>query len=188
MLKFGTAQSRSIRCSKLSTKPVVRRSAMPTAPSSSGRSGSRHRVVGLSAALFGRCGLPGHGGIEPDRQRTAALERCVTGGPVPGLVGGGCGSAHAIQLPHWIHKMNPSRDLCNRAGHLTEQVRVPCGDRKRSVQFCLVDRDAETVCSQSRTDRTTRRRIKRVGFGRARAGLLRRRVALLHKSREGFIL
>jgi hypothetical protein len=25
------------------------------------------------------------------------------------------GSAHASQLPRWIHKMNPSRDLCNRA-------------------------------------------------------------------------
>ena len=27
----------------------------------------------------------------------------------------GCGFAHAVQLPYWIHKMNPSRDLCNRA-------------------------------------------------------------------------
>ena len=57
-------------------------------------------VVGLSAALFGRCGLPGHGGIESDRPRTAALERCVTGGPVPDLAGGGYGSAHAARLPH----------------------------------------------------------------------------------------
>ncbi|MEF9606105.1 flagellar hook-length control protein FliK, partial [Paracoccus sp. PXZ] len=23
--------------------------------------------------------------------------------------------AHALQLPYWIHKMNPSQDLCNRA-------------------------------------------------------------------------
>ena len=37
------------------------------------------------------------------------------GGPVPGLVGGGCGSAHAIRLPHWIHEMNPSWNLCNSA-------------------------------------------------------------------------
>ncbi|WP_250046627.1 hypothetical protein, partial [Phaeovulum sp. NW3] len=25
----------------------------------------------------------------------------------PGLVGRGDGSAHALQLPHWIHEMNP---------------------------------------------------------------------------------
>jgi hypothetical protein len=35
------------------------------------------------------------------------LQRLVTGGPIPGLVGEGCRSAHALQLPHWIHEMNP---------------------------------------------------------------------------------
>ena len=88
----------------------------------------RITVVGLSAPFAGRRSLPGHGGIKPalrrlqaiafrptDRQRAAALERLVVGGPVPGLVGGGCGSAHALQLPHWIHEMKPSWDLCNRA-------------------------------------------------------------------------
>ena len=85
-------------------------------------------IVRLPATFSGGLRPPDHGGIEPalrrlkaiacrpmDRQRTAALERCVVVRPVPGLAGGGCGSAHAAQLPHWIHKMNPSRDLCNRA-------------------------------------------------------------------------
>ncbi len=52
---------------------------------------------------------------DTDRQRAAALERFIIGGPVPGLVAGGCGSAQAAQQPRWIHEMNPSRDLCNRA-------------------------------------------------------------------------
>jgi len=56
------------------------------------------------------------GAVDQQVQRAAALERLVVGGPVPGLVGRGCRSAHAFQLPRWIHKMNPSRGLCNRAG------------------------------------------------------------------------
>lgn len=72
-------------------------------------------LVRLSAAFASRRCLPGQGGIEPDRQRAGALERFVAGRPVPGLVGGGCQSAHAIQLPRWIYEMNPSQDLCNRA-------------------------------------------------------------------------
>jgi len=73
-------------------------------------------IVRLSTALASRRGLPSHGGIKPDRQRPTALERLIVCGPVLGLVGGGCGFAHAAQLPHWIRKMNPSWDLCNRAG------------------------------------------------------------------------
>ena len=85
-------------------------------------------IVGLSTAPAGRRSLPDHGGIKPalrrlqaiayrpmDRQRPAALERLIIRGPVLGLVGGGCRSAHAAQLPHWIHEMNPSQDLWNRA-------------------------------------------------------------------------
>jgi len=68
-------------------------------------------VVGLPPALAGRRGVPDHRGIEPDRQRAPALERLVVCGPVPGLVGRGCRSAHAIQLPRWIQEMNPSHDL-----------------------------------------------------------------------------
>ncbi len=49
----------------------------------------------LPATLAGRRGLQGHRGIEPDRQRAAALERFVIGWPVPRLAGGGCRSAHA---------------------------------------------------------------------------------------------
>ena len=81
-------------------------------------------VVGLAAALACRRSLPDHGGIKPDRQRAAALERFVVGGPVPGLVGGACGFAHAAQLPHWIHEMNPSRVLCNRAAWLRLRLLV----------------------------------------------------------------
>ena len=73
----------------------------------------------LSATPACRRGIPAHLRIEPDRQRAAALERFVVGRPVPGLVGGGGdGSAHASQLPRWIHEMNPSQDLCNRASVL----------------------------------------------------------------------
>ena len=46
------------------------------------------RKAGLAQRLAGGRGLPGHGGIKPDRQRTTALERFVIGRPVPGLVGG----------------------------------------------------------------------------------------------------
>lgn len=66
-------------------------------------------VIALSATLASGRGFPSHGGVEPDRQRATALERLVVGGPVPGLVGRGCRSAHADQLPRWIHKMNPLR-------------------------------------------------------------------------------
>ena len=63
------------------------------------------RLAGQSYA-DGR-GVPGHGGIKPDRQRAAALERFVIGWPVAGLVGGGCRSAHAPQLSCWNLDMNP---------------------------------------------------------------------------------
>ncbi len=72
-------------------------------------------IVRLPATFCGGPRLPDHGGIKPDRQRAAALERLVVVRQVPGLVGGGCRSAHAVQLPRWIHKMNPAWDLCNRA-------------------------------------------------------------------------
>ena len=81
-------------------------------------------VVGLSATLAGGRSVPGHGGIKPDRQRAAALERFIVGGPVPGLVGWGCGSAHAAQLPHWIQEMNPLQDLCNRASAWHSESRL----------------------------------------------------------------
>ena len=89
-------------------------------------------VIRLTTALAGRCCSPGHVGIEPDRQRTAALERCVVVRPVSGLVGRGYGSAHALQLPCWIHEMNPSPDLCNRArggsSQAPRQLRRPRAD------------------------------------------------------------
>lgn len=66
-------------------------------------------VVTLSAALAGRRSLPGHRGIEPDRERAAALKRFVVARPVPDLVGRACRPAHAVQLPRWIRQMNPGR-------------------------------------------------------------------------------
>ena len=66
-------------------------------------------VVGLPPALAGGRGLPAHRGVEPDRQRAPALECGAVGGPVPGLVGRRCGSAHAERLPPRTHEMNPLR-------------------------------------------------------------------------------
>src|SRR5690606_4729179 len=84
-------------------------------------------AVGLLAATPScRRGIPAHLGIEPDRQRAAALERFIVGWPVPGPVGRGCRSAHVSQLPRWIHEMNPTRDLCNRAGWMDSFV-IPKG-------------------------------------------------------------
>ena len=72
-------------------------------------------LVRLSASFAGGLSLPSHGGIKPYRQQAATLERFIVGWPVSGPVDGGYGFAHAAQLPRWIHKMNPSSDLCNRA-------------------------------------------------------------------------
>src|SRR5690606_29396612 len=69
----------------------------------------------LAAALTGGRRAPPHLGVEPDRQRAPAFERIVVGGPVRRLVSRGRGFAHARQLPRWIHKVNPSRALCNKA-------------------------------------------------------------------------
>ena len=72
-------------------------------------------IVGLTPTLAGWRGLLDHGGFKPDCQRAAVHKRCVIVRRVPGLVGGGCRSAQAVQLPCWIREMNPSRDLCNKA-------------------------------------------------------------------------
>jgi len=48
-------------------------------------------VVGLPSTLANGGGSPGHGGVQPDRQRATALQRFVAAGPVPGLEGGGVG-------------------------------------------------------------------------------------------------
>ena len=53
-----------------------------------------------------------HVGIEPDRKRVPALERLVVRGPVQSPVGR---SANPPKLSRWIHEMNPSLDLRNRA-------------------------------------------------------------------------
>ena len=66
-------------------------------------------VALLAATPACRRGIPAHLGIEPDSQRAAALERFIVGRPVPGLVGWGCGSAHASQLPLWIQNINRKR-------------------------------------------------------------------------------
>jgi hypothetical protein len=68
-----------------------------------------------AAALAGRRSVLLHLGVEPDRQRASACECLVRGWPVRRLVGRRGGFAHACQLPRWIHKMNPSRALCNKA-------------------------------------------------------------------------
>jgi transposase len=83
---------------------------------------------GLSPTFAGRLCFPDHISIEPalrrlraialrpmDRQRPTTLESLVILGPIQGHVVECVRSAHALQLSRWIHKMNPSQDLCNRA-------------------------------------------------------------------------
>ena len=89
------------------------RSAMPNSFHREARLDSGIAVGLLAATPACRRGIPAHLGVKPDRQRAPALERFIIGWPVPGLVSRGCRSAHAAQLPCWIHEMNPSRDLCN---------------------------------------------------------------------------
>jgi hypothetical protein len=72
-------------------------------------------VVRMPPVLASRRGLPTHRRAEPDCEGAVALDRFVIGAPVPGPVGRGCRSSHAAQLARGIHKMNPSRDLCNGA-------------------------------------------------------------------------
>ncbi len=84
----------------------------------------RIAVDRLPPTLACRLRRPRHVWIKPDRQRAPALERLVILGPVQGLVSRCVRSAHAPQLSRWIHKMNPSRDLCNRARN-SPYVRAP---------------------------------------------------------------
>jgi hypothetical protein len=55
-----------------------------------------------------------------DRLRAAALQRFVIVRSVPGFIGRGCRSTLALRLPYWIHAMNPSHDLCNRAANISK--------------------------------------------------------------------
>lgn len=64
-------------------------------------------VDGLSPPLACWLCRPRHVRIEPDRQRSTALERLVVRGPVQGLVGQCARSSHHLQLSRWIHKMKP---------------------------------------------------------------------------------
>jgi len=73
-----------------------------TAPSSSGRSGSRRRCRWDAGPACRSPGLPSHPAVEPDRQRSPALQRFALGAPVHDLAGRGCRSAHALQLSCWI--------------------------------------------------------------------------------------
>ena len=74
----------------------------------------------LTATPACRHGIPTHLGVKPDRQRAAALERFVKGWPVPGLVSRWCRSAHACQLPRWIHEMNPLRIYATELRAITD--------------------------------------------------------------------
>lgn len=77
---------------------------------------------GLTPALAGRTGQPLGLGIEPDRQRSAPRQGKVVVVPVSGAVGRGLRSAHADQLPCWIHKVNPSSHLRNKASAMCEKA------------------------------------------------------------------
>lgn len=56
-------------------------------------------VVPRRPALAGRCGFPGHDGIEPDSQRASALQCFVIGSQVLGPDGGGI----ALLMPPSYH-------------------------------------------------------------------------------------
>ena len=149
----------------------------------------RVAVDGPSAALAGGRSLPAHGGIKPalrrlqeiayrptDRQRAAALERVVARRPVPGLVGGGCGSAHALQLPHWIHKMNPSREFCNRAPADANVTEVRIRSRLSPQPFQPGTRPSQPTEFQAEPRRRSHRvastlcGITQSGFGQTETG------------------
>ena len=139
LLKFGTARPRSISRSTLSTNPVVCRSHAVQHLHRQAGLDRAVAVVRLPASLPCRRSLPDHGGVEPDRQRATLLQRFVIGRPVPGLVGGRSGSAHALQLPCWIHKMNPSPYLCSRppaAATRRFMAVLPLIRRTRSMARC----------------------------------------------------
>jgi len=72
-------------------------------------------VDGLAAPLAGRLRRAQPGRIKPNRQRPPVLERLVIRGPVQGLISRCVRSARPSQLPRWIHTMNPSQHLCNKA-------------------------------------------------------------------------
>ena len=72
-------------------------------------------ILRLPASPASRRRHPDHVRIEPDRQGATLLQRFVVGRPVLGLVARRYGAAHAPQLPRWIHQMNPSRPLRNKA-------------------------------------------------------------------------
>ena len=81
----------------------------------------------LPATSACRCGIPGHGGLEPTSRDIAA--QCTAGQRIvseprrlsASLQAGEflvlqVGGAHASRLPLWIREMNPPRNLCTNAG------------------------------------------------------------------------
>lgn len=82
-------------------------------------------ILRLPTSLAGRRRHPDHVRIEPDRKGAALLERFVVGRPVLGLVARRDGSAHASQLPRWIHEMNPSSYLCATKPVRSSSSRMP---------------------------------------------------------------
>ncbi len=62
----------------------------------------------LATSPAGRWWPPSHLGFEPNRQRSAPLQRCVARRPVGGLVPCRGPTAHASQLSCWIHAVNPT--------------------------------------------------------------------------------
>ncbi|SFU20683.1 hypothetical protein SAMN05216236_1536 [Sedimentitalea nanhaiensis] len=52
----------------------------------------------------------------------AVFECFHAGWPVPGVKGWDCRPAHVSQRSHWIHKMNPAPDLCDRVMDNTPEI------------------------------------------------------------------
>lgn len=77
--------------------------------------------------------MPFHLRIQPNRQGTALLQRRVVRRPVPGLALRRGPTAHACQLPRWIHTGYPSPHLCNKAADMGKQQNFSAAQIKRFV-------------------------------------------------------
>ena len=69
----------------------------------------------LPTTFSGQRWFPHHIGIKPHCQRTAPPQRFIVSRPIRGLVLRRGPTAHASQLSCWIHAVNPSNDLYNKA-------------------------------------------------------------------------
>lgn len=84
-------------------------------------------LIPRAPALARRRRPPHHMGIKPHCQRTSPPQCLIVSRPVRGLVLRRGPIAHASQLSRWIHAVNPSPDLCNKAAEIRKtSLQIPC--------------------------------------------------------------